>query len=437
MTLPPSPHKIVIVGAGAGGLELACRLGRRHGPAHITLIDGDAFHVWKPSLHEVAAGTLDIHQEGLSYPLLAHLANFSFVAGSVQQIDRESHTLQIGPMHAPDGSEVLPPRALRYDTLVLAVGSVSNFFGTPGAEEHAVTLDTTGAAEMFRLELLKRMVQVDQAKATNPEARLSLAIVGGGATGVELAAELHEAGRLVGAYGLSHFDPATDLVITLVEGGPRLLGPLPERVSNNARAALALRGIQVETDCKVAEVAADHIVTADGRTLPADLCVWAAGIKAPGLGATLDLPLNKLGQLQVDAGMRSPDRDVFAIGDCAATPMAGSDRTLPATAQVAHQQASYLADVMGDRIRGMETARPPFVYRDRGSLVSLGQQSGIGSLMGVLSGRNFVVSGLVARLMYMSLHLLHHNTVMGFGRTATLALARLLLRRSRPRVKLH
>ncbi|KOQ37317.1 NADH dehydrogenase, partial [Achromobacter xylosoxidans] len=154
---PAPSERIVIVGGGAGGLELAAKLGRIHGRQHITLVDSRPFHIWKPSLHEAAAGTLDIHQEGLSYLMLAHLNGFSFAQGRLVGVDRERRLISVDAVADAQGQEVLPRRELAYDTLVLALGSTSNFFNTPGAAEHAVTLDTTENAEQFRLTMLKAM----------------------------------------------------------------------------------------------------------------------------------------------------------------------------------------------------------------------------------------------------------------------------------------
>ncbi|MCD0505503.1 FAD-dependent oxidoreductase [Bordetella petrii] len=433
---PHSPHRVVIVGGGAGGLELAATLGRKYGPQCVTLVDSRPIHIWKPSLHEAAAGTLDIYQEGLSYLMLANLCGFTFALGELQSVDRERRTISVGQVLDAQGDTVLPQRELRYDTLVLALGSVSNFFNTPGAADYAVTLDNTENAEAFRLTMLKAMAQVDHAKVRDPSAKLDLVIVGGGATGVELAVELHEAGGVVAAYGLPNFRADRDLVITLVEGAPRILAALPEKISKAAHARLTELGIRVETDCRVAEVTPRSIKTADGREFAAGLCMWAAGIQGLPLMATLDMPLNRVGQLVVNGRLESPDPHILALGDCCAAPM-GENRTVPARAQAAHQQAGYLARKIGARISGRAEPQEAYQYHDRGSLVSLGQDAGVGSLMGKLAGRGLFVSGTLARLMYMSLHLMHHYAVLGAWRTASMALARLLMRRTHPRVKLH
>jgi len=429
-------HRVVIVGGGAGGLELAAKLGRKLGPRHVTLVDSRPIHIWKPSLHEAAAGTLDIYQEGLSYLMLANLCGFTFTLGALQAVDRARGIISINSVQDNSGDTVLPPRDLPYDTLVLALGSTSHFFNTPGAAQHAITLDTADNAEQFRLTMLRTMVRVDQAKVRDPSARLDVVIVGGGATGVELAVELHEAGSIVAAYGLPNFRADRDLAITLVEGAPRILAALPEKISRAAHRRLSELGIRVEVDCRVAEVTAHNIKAADGRVFTADLCMWAAGIQGPPLMACLDMPLNRVGQLVVNNRLESPDPRILALGDCCAVPR-DEHSTVPARAQAAHQEARYLARKITARVRGAAEPQAPYEYRDHGSLVSLGQGAGVGSLMGKLAGRGLFVSGTLARLMYMSLHLMHHHAILGVKRTATLALARLLLRRTHPRVKLH
>ncbi len=431
-------HRIVIVGGGAGGLELAARLGRRHGPASIHLVDRQGAHIWKPSLHEVAAGTLDIHREGLSYYLLARDRGFTFHQGEVLSVDRERRELQLAPLTDDAGDAWLPARTLAYDTLVLAVGSRTHFFGTPGAAEHALALDATDEAERFRRRFLRLLSDAAQRKASGGDGGVNVAIVGGGATGVELAAELREACRYLTYYGLSGLDPVADVRITLLEGAPRLLSALPERLSATATRLLEGRDVVVRTSVRVARVEADALYDDQGQRFPADLCVWAAGILAPPWLTTLGLPVNRLNQLEVDLTLATPDPAVLALGDCAATPRGeGEEGTLPARAQVAHQQALYLARQLGGRLRGNDRPWPPFRFHDRGSLVSVGHTRGVGSLMGVLSGRGWFVAGGLARLMYMSLHLMHHLAVLGPLRTASLALGRLLLTRGTPRVKLH
>ena len=272
--------KIVIVGGGAGGLELACKLGRKLGPQEVMLVDSRLFHIWKPSLHEVAAGTLDVHQEGLSYQMLAHDNGFTFVYGPMLALDAAQRELSVGAIVADGMEQVLPERRIRFDTLVMAVGSTSNYFGVPGAAEHTISLNATEDAERFRLTLLKLLTLAELKKSTQADAGVDVVIIGGGATGVELAAELREASGVYAAYGFRQLQAERDVRITLLEGAPRILAPLPEKVSAAALELLRQRAVTVVTDTRVTAIAADG-VTAGDTVYPAQLVVWAAGIKAP------------------------------------------------------------------------------------------------------------------------------------------------------------
>ena len=429
---------IVIVGGGAGGLELACKLGRKLGPDKVTLVDSRLYHVWKPSLHEVAAGTLDIHQEGLSYQMLAHDRGFSFVYGAMTALDAAGKTVTIAPVSAAgDGEEVLPERRLGYRSLVIAVGSTSNYFGVPGARENTISLNATEDAERFRLRLLRLLAQAEQQKEDGGDGGLDIVIIGGGATGVELAAELREASGAYAAYGLRRLQVKRDVRITLLEGAPRILAPLPERVSSAAARLLDQRAIKVVADCRVNRIDKKQVSDNKGNVYPADLCVWAAGIRAPEFLASLGLPVAKGGQIEVDAHLRvNGVADVYALGDCAAC-TDGNGKPVPPRAQAAHQQADYLVKTFLHLDKGRPLQDAPYVYRDYGSLVSIGRETTVGNLMGSLRGASLFVEGFMARIMYMSLHLMHHQAVLGSLRTGLMALGRFLIRRTTPLVKLH
>ncbi len=430
--------EFVIVGGGAGGLELACKLGRKLGPSKVTLVDSRLYHIWKPSLHEVAAGTLDIHQEGLSYQMLAHDNGFNFVFGPMTALDAASKTITVGAiLAATDDDEVLPERRIGYGSLVLAVGSTSNYFGVPGAKEHTISLNATEDAERFRLRMLRLMLAAEQEQEEGKGSGLDVVIIGGGATGVELAAELREASGAYVTYGFDQLDVKRDVRITILEGAPRVLAPLPEKVSSAANDLLAKRGIRVVTDCRVTQIDRDRVVDKDGNVYPSNLCVWAAGIKAPDLLASLGLPTARGGQVEVDAHLRVKGADdIYALGDCAAC-VDGKGNAVPPRAQAAHQQADYLVTTFLRKSKGHAPQDRPYEYRDYGSLVSVGRSTSVGSLMGSLRGASWFVQGTMARLMYTSLHLMHHRAVLGTMRTGVLALARFLVRRATPLVKLH
>jgi NADH dehydrogenase len=429
---------IVIVGGGAGGLELACKLGRKLGPTKVTLVDSRLYHIWKPSLHEVAAGTLDIHQEGLSYAMLAHDNGFNFVLGPMTGLDEAGQAIEIGAVYsATEHDEVLPVRRLAYTSLVIAVGSTSNYFGVPGAQEHSISLNATEDAERFRLRMLRLMLAVEQQREEGRETGLDVVIIGGGATGVELAAELREASGAYARYGFARMDVKRDVRITILEGAPRILAPLPERVSNAALGLLNKRGIRVVSDCRVTGIENDKVLDANGNVYPADLCVWAAGIRAPEMLGKLGLQTARGGGLDVDSHLRVKGaKAIWSLGDCAVC-IDGNGLPVPPRAQAAHQQADYLVTTFLRMDKGQPALTAPYEYRDYGSLVSVGQNTSVGSLMGSLRGASWFVQGGIARLMYASLHLMHHRAVMGITRTGLLAVARFLIRRSTPLVKLH
>ncbi|AMP11127.1 pyridine nucleotide-disulfide oxidoreductase family protein [Collimonas arenae] len=429
--------EIVIVGGGAGGLELACKLGRKLGHGHVTLVDRALYHIWKPSLHEVAAGTRDIHQEGLSYQMLAHDNKFRFVYGAMSALDAENNTITVDAVTDEVAEELIPPRQIGFGKLVIAVGSVSNYFGISGAEENTISLNTTADAEHFRLRLLKMLALADLKKEQNPDAGVDIVIVGGGATGVELAAELRDASGVYTDYDFPHLNPNRDVRITILEGAPRLLAPLTERVSKAASKILQDREVRVVTDCRVASIAENFVTDSNGNNYASDLCVWSAGIKAPDFLKTLGLPVIKSGQLEVDGGLKVTGfNNIYALGDCAAC-IGPDGKMVPPRAQAAHQQADYLVDTFIRSIRGQAAPDGPYVYKDHGSLVSFGRNTSIGTLMGSLTKLGWFVDGFFARMMYTSLHLMHLNALLGPVRTGVTAAASSLMKHAKPSVKLH
>ncbi len=433
-------HHIVIVGGGAGGLELATGLGDslgRKGRALITLIDRMRTHLWKPLLHEVAAGSMDPDQHQLDYLAQARWHHFRFQLGEMDGLDRARHAVAVAPWHDESGAEIIPRRSIPYDTLVIAVGSHTNDFGTPGARDHALSLDTPRDAERFHQRLLNACLRANaQHEPLRPE-QLQVAIIGAGATGVELAAELHKTTRELLAYGLDRINPERDVKFSVIEASPRILPALPERLSKATEELLRALNVQVLTGERVTEVTATGVRTASGKLVPAELVVWAAGIKAPDFLKDIDgLETNRLNQLVVNQTLETTrDPDLFAFGDCAECPWPGHPHPVPPRAQSAHQQASHLVGTFRRRLRG-EPPRP-WIYRDFGSLVSLGEYSTVGSLMGKLIGGAIFIEGYFARIMYISLYKLHLYALHGFARIFFETLARLITRRTEPRVKLH
>ncbi len=433
-------HRIVIVGGGAGGLELATRLGDtvgRRRQALVTLIDRSRTHLWKPLLHEVAAGSMDVDLHTLDYLAQARWHHFRFQLGSMTGLDRQRHVVRVAPTHDDEGRELIGEREIAYDTLVIAVGSGTNDFGTPGAQQHAISLDTTPQAERFHNRLINACIRANAQTAPLRPEQLHVAIIGAGATGVELSAELHHTTRELVAFGLEKIDAERDIRITLIEAGPRVLPALPERLSTSTVELLEKLRVQVLTGARVTAVEHDGVILADGRKIPAELTVWAAGIKAPDfLKDIAGLETNRLNQLLVTPELQvTRDPDIFALGDCAACAWPGHAHNVPPRAQAAHQQASLLTSTLRRRLAGKPLR--PFIYRDFGSLVSLGDYSTVGSLMGALIGGSLFIEGLFARLMYISLYRMHLYALHGFAKVFFDTLARMITRRTEPRVKLH
>lgn len=436
-----SPSRIVVVGGGAGGLELVTRLGDqlgKEGKAHVTLVDKEATHIWKPLLHEVAAGSMDPHAHQLEYIAQARWHHFEFQQGEMLDLDRVNKTLTVAALRDEEGHVILPERQLPYDTLILAIGSVTNFFGVTGAAEHAMAIDTVGQAEQVRRRILAACMraQTRLSESGGEMQKVNLVIIGGGATGVELAAELRNTAQVLAAYGLHRLDPRRDVSITLVEAGPRILPPLPERIANDTARLLGELKVKIITGDPVTEVRADAVLTRSGAELPSDLTVWAGGIKVPPVLGRIGLPTNPLGQVIVSPTLQTiTDPDIFALGDCASCPWPATGKSVPPRAQAAHQQASLLVDSMKRRLAGRSL--PTFTYRDHGSLISLGHYETVGNLMGRLVGRSVRIQGFLARLLYLSLYRHHQLALHGFLRMALDAFAQWLRRRTSPRVKLH
>ena len=460
-------QRIVIVGGGAGGLVLATQLGLRYGKnkkALVTLVDSSRTHIWKPLLHQLAAGTFDTHAEEIEYLAQARWNSFNFRLGNLIAVDRTIKTIHLAAtVDAATGKERVSAQTIAYDTLVLAVGSKTNDFGTPGANQHSIKLDNPTAANDFHEKMMDECIKEQITwtnKGANDNSKFIVTIVGGGATGVELAAELHTAAKVLGSYGLEHINPEVDMRIVLVEAGPRLLATLPKQVGAAALKELKEMKVEVHINAQVTKVDEQQLHLSTGEIIPSRICVWAAGIKAPAFLRTLGeveeekkaqrreqgqrqvqnkssaLPTNKLNQILVNGWLQSTvDSSIFAFGDCAACVQPDGEN-VPARAQAAYQQAVYLANIIPKlTLQGQGQGQiPPFLFVDKGSLVSLSTKSALGSILG--SGGLFI-EGKIAKIMYWALHKQHQFALLGLRRTLLITLSEFLDRAHRPTVKLH
>lgn len=439
-----NPHKIVIVGGGAGGLELATRLGKAYGRGNkviVTLVDKNRTHIWKPKLHEIASGSMDFGDHEVDYMAQAHWNHFTFRIGELKGLDRTNKTIDLFPYLDSDGSPVTPIQQIEYDTLVVCVGSLSNDFGTQGVKEFALKLETQHDAKQFHSKMVNACIRAHHQKEVIHKRQLHVAIIGAGATGVELAAELHRTTREVVAFGLDRIDPEKDIKVSLIEAAERILPALQPRFSLATEDLIKKLGVQVFTSSKVMEVMSTGIRLADGRVLESELVVWAAGVKAPDFLKDLGgLETNRINQLVVLETLQTTrDIDIFALGDCAACPCPDEDGgrggIVPPRAQAAHQQASHLFEQIKRRLSNKSLR--PYRYKDFGSLVSLGKFSTVGNMMGGLIGKNLMIEGYFAKLMYLSLYKLHELAIHGFIKTSLYTFARMITKQTNPTVKLH
>jgi NADH dehydrogenase len=376
---------VVIIGAGFGGLAAARAL--RRAPVEVTLVDANNFHLFQPLLYQVATAGLDA--DDIAYPVrgtLRRQRNARFRLGRLHAADLDARRVELD-----DGTQ------LPYDWLVLAIGAVTATFGVDGAEEHAHGLKNLRDATRLRAHLLQRFEEADAAATVAPR-DLSVVIVGGGPTGVELAGGIRELYDKV----LARDFPRLDLQharITLVEATDRVLGTFEPRLSGKAARALARRRVDVELGVGVRRIDERGVELADGRRLDAGTVVWAAGVRANPLASALGLPTTRGGRVLVEPDLSLAGRpEVFAIGDVAAA--SNGDALLPQVAQVAIQGGRHVASQIRARIEQRRTI--PFHYVDKGSMATIGRNSAVAELPAGIE-----LTGFVGWLAWLGLHLLY------------------------------
>ena len=428
-------ERIVVIGGGAGGLELVVKLARklrRDSTTEVVLIDKNPTHIWKPLFHEVATGSMNSHHDEASYRMLARKHGFQFLLGRVRRIDTDRRVIGIDRVTDDAGQEMLPERDVPFDQLVISVGSMSNDFGIDGVREHSRQLDSREQAELFNRHFASQLHRINS--SGDPDARLSVAIVGGGATGVELAADMHNVARRLREYGFEHFSNSR-LSVSVIEAAPGLLPRLPERIGVSVKRELERIGVDVHVSTRVSAVRESSVVTSDGTTIPADISVWAAGVRAPGWLAQCGLPTDKIGRIEVDEYLSVRGHDgIYAVGDCCSC-YREDGTEVPPRAQAAHQMASVVARNVLARRKGKRMRA--FEYKDFGSLVSLSRFSTVGNLMGNLVGGSMFVEGRFARFAYLSLYRMHQAAVHGWFSTFLIMLGDRIYKATRAEVKLH
>ncbi|GGI03197.1 NAD(P)/FAD-dependent oxidoreductase [Egicoccus halophilus] len=391
LTTPACGVHVVVVGGGFGGLRtaraLSTRRARRAG-LRVTLVDRHNHHTFQPLLYQVATAGLQPQDIGISLRATLRRRGVAVRVGEVVAVDAA-----VGRLRFADGG------TLDYDRLVLAAGAIAEDFGVPGVAAHAYGLKSLADATTLRNAVLSRFEAASAAPGGTEDGVLTFVVAGGGPTGVELAGALAELVDLV----VRRDHPELDLArvrILLLEPRDRLLGAFTERSSAHALEQLQRRGVEVRLGIGVARAAADEVVLTDGEVVPTRTLVWAAGVAASPLAASLGVPLAAGRRLPVDEHLRVRGvRGVFAIGDLAAFPAADGG-LLPQVAPVAMQQGSVVAATLVAEVTG-QTAPPPFAYRDKGSMATVGRAAAVAELPGGLRLR-----GLAAWVAWLGLHLL-------------------------------
>jgi NADH dehydrogenase len=372
---------VVVVGAGFAGLAAVRALTEEHADIDVILIDRHIYSTFQPLLYQVATGGLN--PGDIAYPVRNFAARRSvrYRHGTMTAIDENGRRVLLA-----DGSDVA------YDYLVVAVGAGVNYFGVPGAAEHAFALYTRGEAVQLRDLLFGRLERLASRNSTSGQ--LSIVVVGGGPTGVEMAGALAE---LRGAGLRSAFpeiDPANMKVI-LVEQGDELLAPFSPRLRKYALHELHRRGVDVRFRTTIREVGADFVRIGDGSTMAAHLTVWAAGVTVPAAVTRWGLPQGRGGRILVGNDLRVTGHErVFAVGDVALDP----ENPMPQLAQPAIQSGRHAGRQIG-RLRSGEPTEP-FRYHDKGTMATIGRRAAIVQLP------HLQLRGTLAWLAWLLLHIM-------------------------------
>jgi NADH dehydrogenase len=385
------PTRILILGSGFGGLYTALHLEkklRRYPDVELTLVNRENFFLFTPMLHEVAAGDLDLTH--IVNPVRKLLRRTQFFNGDIKRIDLKARRIIVA--HADDNHD----HELSYDYLVLALGSVTNFYNLPGLAENALTMKSLSDAIRLRSRLIKNLEEADFECACEDRSRLlTVVVAGGGFAGVETIASVNDFVR----EAIEFYPKLTeaDLHIVLVEATDVILPELGPELGAYARKKLAGRGVQFLMKTAVKSVSNDEVNLSDGTTLKTNILVWTAGVSPNPLLDMLDCSKER-GRLVTNEFLEVTDYPgVWALGDCAAVPDPTTGKSCPPTAQHAIRQGKTVADNVVAVIKGGKLRR--FQFKAIGALASIGKRTGVARIMGV----NF--SGFVAWWLWRTIYL--------------------------------
>jgi NADH dehydrogenase len=395
------PHRVVVVGGGFGGLQAAVKL--RRAPVEVTLVDRRNFHLFQPLTYQVATGALSPGE--IAYPLRAIFKrdpNVRVVLAEVADVDLEARQVELRP-----AGGIPTPARIRYDTLILAGGSSYSYFGHDDWRTYADEVKSLESALTVRNRLLGAFEAAEgESDPALRAAWLTFVVVGAGPTGVEMAGQIGELARDTLRHDFRAIDPRTARIL-LVEATDRVLTTFPPSLSGKAERSLERLGVTVLTGRTVVGIDGEKVTIEDAggasETILTRTVIWAAGVTASSLASRLaeltGAELDRAGRVTVGPDLTLPGHpEVFALGDMVRVQAAeGTPVDLPGVAPVAMQQGRYAAKVTRARLRGKQT--PPFRYRDKGNLATIGRGAAVADIKGLR------LSGFVAWVTWLVVHL--------------------------------
>lgn len=424
--------KIIVVGGGVAGLELANKLGDTLGSknkATITLIDCNLSHIWKPLLHKIATGSIDSDLESISYLEQAKKHNFNFKLGKLKNIDKKNKQITLSEIRDKKRNILIQEEKIKFDILVLAIGSITNDFEIKGVSENCFFLNNIKQANLLYRKMLNLFIY-----KKNKE-KIKITIVGGGPTGVELSSEIFNMLQKLEYYKFKNLSKK-NISITLIEGEKRILPGISKKISKTIYKKLKKIGVSIKTKTFIKYVNQNKLETQSKEIIDSNIIIWTAGIKTPDYMKKIGkLETNKFNQLIIKNTLQTTLNDyIFAIGDCASY-IDDKGNHIPARAQSAHQMATlcYKNIILLNKSKKLKK----YKYKDHGYLISLSKFKTIGQINKFLFYKKIAIKGKIAKLIYLSLYRIHLIKIYGYFKTILLILISIFNKKIRSKIKIY
>ncbi|XZR52816.1 MAG: NAD(P)/FAD-dependent oxidoreductase [Enterobacteriaceae bacterium] len=424
--------KIIIIGGGVSGLELTKLLGKKIGKKNsIILIDKNLNHIWKPILHEIATGYLDANLNIISFLEYSKVYNYNFILGSLINIDKYKKNIRYEFLNNINNKKIIGK--IKYDILVVALGSISNDFNIPGVKKYCYFLDNIKQAMLLHKKIFNILINFNNSENKSKFNNINIVIVGGGATGVELSAEIINLIKKLKKYNYKYLNKKK-INIIIIEAGFKILSLLPSKISFYVHNKLNEIGINILTKTIVTNVYKHGLKTKTNFYISTDLIVWAAGIKAPDFIKHIKgLEINNINQFLIKPTLQTTlDSNIFAIGDCSSLKI--NNKFIPARAQSAHQ----MVKICFTNIISIINKKPMkcFKYNDYGTLISLSEFNTIGYLIINIINKKIIIKGFLARFIYIILYKLHQTKILGYNRTLLFIIINIINKFIRHKIKI-